>query len=94
MFDMGDGVADQPEGVQYFGKRKADKGSPAANDQTKSDRVIVDGAGPAAARGRAGPDIIPDSPERDQAQNAEYGCEDGRSHGDAQIGPSISAYAD
>src|SRR5258708_38950873 len=51
----------------------------------KSNRVGVYGASPAAARGRTRPDIVPDRPERDQAQNPEYGCDIGRRHGEAQI---------
>ena len=85
MFEVGDGIADQPEGMQYFGKRKADEGGPGGNDQAKSNRVGVDGASPAAARGRTRPDIVPDRPERDQAQNPEYGCYEGRRHGETQI---------
>jgi hypothetical protein len=85
VFDVGDGIADQPEGMQYFSKCKADESGPGGNDQAKSDRVGVDGASPAAARGRTRPDIVPDRPERDQAQNPEYGCDIGRRHGEAQI---------
>jgi hypothetical protein len=47
VFEVGDGIADQPEGMQYFGKRKADESGPGGNDQAKSNRVGVDGAGPA-----------------------------------------------
>ena len=58
---------------------------PGGNDQAKSNRVGVDGASPAAARGRTRPDIVPDRPERDQAQNPEYGCYEGWRHWEAQI---------
>ena len=85
MFDVGDGIADQPEGMQYFSKCKADESGPGGNDQAKSNRVGVDGASPAAARGRTRPDIVPDRPERDQAQNPEYGCDKEWRHGEAQI---------
>ena len=85
VFKVGDGIADQPEGMQYFSKCKADESGPGGNDQAKLNRVGVDGASPAAARGRTRPDIVPDSPERDQAQNPEYGCYEGRRHGEAQI---------
>ena len=85
VFDVGDGIADQPEGMQYFSKCKADESGPGGNDQAKSDRVGVDGASPAAARGRTRPDIVPDRPERDQAQNPEYGCYEGWRHWEAQI---------
>ena len=85
VFEVGDGIADQPEGMQYFGERKADESGPGGNDQAKSNRVGVDGASPAAARGRTRPDIVPDRPERDQAQNPEYGCDEGRRHEEAQI---------
>ena len=85
VFDVGDGIADQPEGMQYFCKCKADESGPGGNDQAKSNRVGVDGASPAAARGRTRPDIVPDRPERDQAQNPEYGCDKRRRHGETQI---------
>jgi hypothetical protein len=42
--------------MQYFGKRKADEGGPGGNDQAKSNRVGVDGTGPAALV--AVPDLI------------------------------------
>jgi hypothetical protein len=85
VFDVGEGIADEPQGMQYFSKCEADESSPGANDHAKSNRVGVDGASPAAARGRTRPDIVPDRPERDQAQNSEYGCDKGRRHGEAQI---------
>jgi hypothetical protein len=81
VFDVGEGIADQPEGMQYFSKCEADESSPGANDHAKSNRVGVDGASPTAARGRTRPDIVPDRPECDQAQNPEYGGDKGRRHG-------------
>ena len=44
VFDVGEGIADQPEGMQYFSKCKADESGPGGNDQAKSNRVGVDGA--------------------------------------------------
>ncbi len=49
MFNVGYRVANEPEGMQYFGDRKANDNGFTGNDQAKTDRVVVDIAGPAAA---------------------------------------------
>jgi len=64
VFDSGAGVADHSECVQDRDNAKAQTDGLAAHDQAKSDRVVVDRAGPAMAAGRPRTQVPLDPPDR------------------------------
>jgi hypothetical protein len=72
MFDGGDGIADQRERAKYFGHGEATKAALAETIRQNPIGLSSIVQSPAAG---TRPDVVPDGPDRDQAQNSEHGCE-------------------